>query len=135
MRGRLIAVLVVATLGGMIGGSFATLAAQQQQRKKADALYVHDKAGHEVHLGDIIKVDKFSAPIKVNGWTSVPRGGTTSGYEYQIEACPSCKWVDTFPPKRARAETLLDEFLDLFGPTVAAQDDNGDGRSIVWGSD
>jgi hypothetical protein len=135
-------VAAVAVLAMMIGSALGGFGILDAQKKKEDKLYVLDKNGKSVHLGDVIKVDKFSAPIKVRGWVSVDKAGTTSGYEYQIELCPSCKWVETFPPKRAAFEergdgsrSVLVRFLELYAPaTVHAQDDNGDGRSIIWGS-
>lgn len=114
---------------GLLVGSLVSLHAEHEKYAR-----VFDKHGVAVKVGDIILGDN-GAVIKVHGFTSTYKAGTYAAYDYQVQACPNCHWVETIPaggvahlPTFEKQPSLATRILNYFDLLAA------DGDSIIWGS-
>jgi hypothetical protein len=129
MRNAVLGILV-----GVILGSFAAGSVFAEREKYSTAFDMH---GNKIHVGDVI-IGSTGVPIKVHGFTTTYRAGTFAAYSYQVEACPTCQWVETAPesassnrPAVNESRSILARVADFFVPRVDA---SGDGDTIIWGS-
>ncbi len=115
---------------GLSIGSLVSLHAEHEKYSR-----VFDKNGTAIKVGDVILGDN-GAVIKVHGFTSTYKAGTYAAYDYQVQACPTCNWVETVPasgvvknaPAFEKNPGVFAKVLNYFDLLAA------DGDSIIWGS-